>query len=448
MSGSGSNVVTANLARTWRATGHDVLLLCQERNAEHFDFVDAEGDFDRSNATFETRPTGAAPADGRFRLARPSIGSLLPVYVYDAYEGFVVKRFIELSTKELDSYVDPNVAALESAIAEHRPDAIFVNHEVMGPYIAKRAGATYVVMIHGSALEYVVGVDPRFVPYAEAGLGAARAVIGGSRYMIERAAAVVPGWTERGVVVNPGCDVELFAPTGRADQLPIAGFVGKLIAAKGPQDLVTALGHTKTPELRSVFVGYGGFQAELRHLAVALQAGDVAGALEIARVGEGAPLPAVGRFLEDLLNGPEDARTAYLERIRSVPIEFTGRLEHGPLSAALPRWDVLVVPSVVPEAFGMVAAEAAASGVLPIVPAHSGIGEAGAAVEKAIGRPGLLTYDPSSPIEGIAEAIDRVLAIPSETRREMGLAAAELARDTWSWERVGERLLEVASSPN
>ena len=35
----------------------------------------------------------------------------------------------------------------------------------------------------------------------------------------------------------------------------------------------------------------------------------------------------------------------------------------------------MVVPSTFPEAFGMVAAEAAASGVLPISAAHSGLAE-------------------------------------------------------------------------
>jgi hypothetical protein len=82
--------------------------------------------------------------------------------------------------------------------------------------------------------------------------------------------------------------------------------------------------------------------------------------------------------------------------------------------------------------------------VLPVVPGHSGIGEAGAAIETAIGRPGFLTYDPKRPIEGIAEAIDRVLAVPHPERREMGKVAADLAHATWSWEKVGEKLLAVA----
>jgi glycosyltransferase involved in cell wall biosynthesis len=182
----------------------------------------------------------------------------------------------------------------------------------------------------------------------------------------------------------------------------------------------------------------------MRELAALLQRGRLDAARDLAVSGDGRPLEHVLRFLERLEGEPEDVRRDYLQRMAEVPVEFTGRLEHGPLSKTLPGWDVLVVPSVVPEAFGMVAAEAAASGVMPVVPAHSGIGEAGAAVERALGRPGFLTYDPVVPVEGIAEALDRVLAVPRAERREMGRIAADLAHATWSWERVGERLLEVA----
>jgi glycosyltransferase involved in cell wall biosynthesis len=446
LSGSGSNVVTANVTRTWRRAGHDVLLLCQERKPELLDFVDRAGDFAPDNQSFDLEATNVRGAAGTCRLARPQIGEILPVYVYDEYEGFTAKRFVDLDERELSDYVSRNVTALKAAIREHRPDAIFVNHEVMGPYIARLAtenAGTYVVMLHGSALEYVVRVDERYGPYAEQGLGSARAVVGGSNYMIERASSVVSGWRDRAVVVNPGTDVDLFAPTDHPVDSPTVGFIGKLIAAKGPHNLLTAIGLTRTSDLRAVFVGYGGFEEEMRALTHAFQTGDLEAARAIAEHGEGQPLEHVLRSIDVLTSDPA-LRDGFLHRIGSVPIEFTGRLEHGPLSETLPSWDVLVVPSVVPEAFGMVAAEAAASGVLPIEPAHSGIAEAGAAVEHAIGRPGFLTYDPRDPVAGIADAIDRVLAVPRPQRVQMGRVASELAHATWSWDGVGEKLLAAA----
>ena len=43
LDGSGSNVYTARVTEEFRATGHHVLLLCQERHPERYPFVDAFG---------------------------------------------------------------------------------------------------------------------------------------------------------------------------------------------------------------------------------------------------------------------------------------------------------------------------------------------------------------------------------------------------------------------
>ncbi|MFN2490759.1 MAG: glycosyltransferase family 4 protein [Actinomycetota bacterium] len=456
LTGSGSNIYAANTARRWRAAGHDVLLVCQERAAHVFDFVDAAGDFAGGNRSWDASPTGAPPAAGRCTVVRPDIAGLLPVYVLDDYEGFSVKRFVDLTDDELERYTRANVAAFTSAIERHRPDAIIVGHEVMGPAIARRAcahtDATYLAKLHGSALEYAVKVQERYRDLAREGLCGAQVVVGGSRYMVAAASAVVPGWERRAAVVNPGCDVDLFRPrsesvssTARAKppDARAVGFVGKLIAAKGVHDLLAALGLTSAPGLRLAVVGYGGFEPRLRALAEAFARGDLGRAEAIARAGEsGAPLNHLATFLSSpRVDGD------YVARAAAVPVEFRGRLEHGPLARLLPMFDVLVVPSKVPEAFGMVAAEAAACGVLPIVPRHSGIGEVGAALEDALGAPGLVSYDPASPIEGIAAAIDRTLTIPPGERVEMEAVVVELARRMWSWEHVATRLLELALDP-
>ena len=54
---------------------------------------------------------------------------------------------------------------------------------------------------------------------------------------------------------------------------------------------------------------------------------------------------------------------------------FTGPLEHRHLVHLLALADATVVPSIFPEAFGMVAAEAAAAGSPPLVARHSGLAE-------------------------------------------------------------------------
>lgn len=444
LTGTGANIYTANVARALRRQGHDVMVMCQELRAAELDFVDAHGDFDEHNARYSEHETGAVAAPGRCRVIRPHIGDVLPVYVYDEYEGFSAKLYVDLTDAELEHYTRANVDALVAAIEDLHPHAIITGHEVMGPYIARlaceRTGTRFVAKLHGSALEYAVRVQERYRRFAIEGLGAAHHVVGGSRYMVDAASSYVPGWAHRATVVNPGADVDLFRPVERAAPArPTVAYVGKLIVSKGVHHLLAAAGLT-TSGFDLTIIGYGRYEPELRALSTALAAGDVDTAAAIAAKGDGRPLDDLAAFLRS-----DDVTQAYLATLAATPVTFEGRLDHGPLSRRLPHVDLLVVPSVVPEAFGMVAAEAAACGVLPVVPDHSGIGEAGGAIETHVGRPGLLTFDPGDPIRGIAGAIDRVLGLSFDERRSLGAAATELARATWSWDTVARRLLEAAS---
>lgn len=444
MRGSGSNIYTANIARTWRKEGHEVLLMCQEMHPEVLDFVDEAGDFDETNTSFYVRPLTAEGSLGRCSLVRPAIGGLLPVYVYDEYEGFEVKRFVDLSDEELQRYTNANIEAMVTAIESHRPQAIVTGHEVMGPYIAReacaRTGTRYAAKLHGSALEYAVKEQPeRYLRYAREGLGGAVAITAGSEYMLREAGKVIPEVVELGAVVNPGCDIHLFRPSsGPPAEPPIVGYVGKFIVQKGVHNFLAALGLTRS-SYEVTIVGYGGFEEELHELDAALRAGDLDRARSVVSGNE--RLDHLAEFLSS-----EDANEDYLARARRMPVRWAGRLDHEPLSKELPRWDVCVVPSVLAEAFGMVAAEAAACGVLPIVPRHSGIGEVGSLLEEALGAEGLLTFDPEDPVRGIALAIDRVLGLPREVRLEYAQKAIELARERWSWEYVADGLLTQAVS--
>src|SRR5204862_2280721 len=74
-----------------------------------------------------------------------------------------------------------------------------------------------------------------------------------------------------------------------------------------------------------------------------------------------------------------------LEARAPVGTLFTGALEHRHLRHLLPLCDVAAVPSIFPEAFGMVAAEAAAVGVLPVVSAHSGLAEVAGGIREEVG---------------------------------------------------------------
>ena len=94
---------------------------------------------------------------------------------------------------------------------------------------------------------------------------------------------------------------------------------------------------------------------------------------------------------------------------------FTGPIYHGDLPKLLPAADAAAVPSIFPEAFGLVAAEFAASGVVPFVADHSGLTEAGGIVGQ--GLPFDLRVGMDGFEENLAKALTDYLGLPEEERR-------------------------------
>jgi glycosyltransferase involved in cell wall biosynthesis len=426
--GTGSNIYNANLAPALARLGHEVHLLCQDRE------VELEG----------------------VEIHVPDIGGLLPVYVKDPYEGFEVKAFPELTEEELDHYLDANVAAVRAVAATLTGgiDAALANHLVMGPAILARAGVpSYAAKIHGSALEYTVKPHPRFLPYAEEGMRGAAGVLVGSRHTGEslwEALPEVPGLREMTRLGPPGVDVDAFGP-GNSREAGLVAFVGKLIVSKGVDLLLAAwpLVRARHPEARLEIAGFGEFEGGLRRLQGALERGDLDDAREVARRGRGleggeeAPLPILSAFLADPPRGYIDAA-----RAAAGSVEFVGRLEHDEVSAFLPRADALVMPSTFPEAFGMVAAEAAACGTLPISAGHSGMLEVSR--ELAAGLPpevaGLISFPVrEGAVEAIAARLSTWLSLPPERREPSREALVETVRRLWSWEGVARGVLAAAA---
>jgi glycosyltransferase involved in cell wall biosynthesis len=431
--GTGSNIYNANLARVLARLGHEVHLLCQDRE------VDLEG----------------------VEIHNPEIGGLLPVYVKDPYEGFEVKAFPELTDAELDDYVGANVEAVRKIAAEAGGiDAALANHLIMGPAILARAGiAPFAAKVHGSALEYTVKPNPRFLPYAREGMEAAAGVLVGSRHTAESlwaALADVPGLREKTRLGPPGVDTDEFSPSPKRHARgrlpgPSVVFVGKLIVSKGVDLLLAAwpLVHARHPEARLQIAGFGEYEDALRRLQAALERGDLEGAREVARLGRGLeggpvePLPILSAFLAD----PPDG---YAEAARRAvgSVDFIGRLEHDEVAELLPRAEALVMPSTFPEAFGMIAVEAAACGALPVSAEHSGMREVSrrlaAALAPEVGR---LTSFPieAGAVEAIAERLDRWLALPEDEREAVREALVETVRRLWSWEGVARGVLAAAA---
>jgi glycosyltransferase involved in cell wall biosynthesis len=446
--GTGSNIYTANVARALATLGHEVHLVCQDRQ------VRIEG----------------------VEIHNPDIGGLLPVYVKDPYEGFEVKSFPELTDDELKRYLDANVAAVrELAAAVGGFDAALAGHLIMGPAILARAEiGSFAAKVHGSALEYTVKPNPRFLPYAEEGMAAASTVLVGSRHTAESLWAAlpqVPGLREKTRLGPPGVDTEAFGPRVLSRQEgesaasigrtppptapPAAGglgvvFVGKLIVSKGVDLLIGAwpLVLAEHPGARLVVAGFGAFESGLRRLVDALDGGALDIAQEIAEAGRGleggpdGPLTILAGFLANLPEG-------YLEAARGMgsSVEFIGRLEHDEVAELLPGMEVLVMPSTFPEAFGMVAAEAAACGVLPVSAGHSGMREVSRELAKALpeGVAELVSFPvEEGAVEAIAARLSAWLELPEGTRAEAREALVATARRLWSWEGVARGVLAAS----
>jgi glycosyltransferase involved in cell wall biosynthesis len=370
----------------------------------------------------------------------------------------------------------------------------------MGPVVLARglasAGVPYAVKIHGSALEYTVKPYPRFRPFAVEGLERANGILVGSRHTAESLWTEIgdPAVEARTRLGPPGVDVDRFTPrepaearqglerlrarlAAAADPSVPAGdpagdsfarapgeaaaalgtvapddrlvvFVGKLIASKGVELLLAAwpLVLAREPRARLLVVGFGAFRPGLEGLARDLERGDL-DAVRALRSEHGAELPHLAAFLDSLRN-PEDA-DAYRAAARGMTerIAWSGRLDHAELTDVLPAAEAMAVPSTFPEAFGMVAAEAAACGALPVVAAHSGLAEVartlGAAAPEA--ARGWLTFDVGpGAVRELAGDLSAWLAAPADLRAATREAIVAATRESYSWQGVARSVIAAA----
>jgi glycosyltransferase involved in cell wall biosynthesis len=507
LGGTGSNVYNARLAAAFVAQGHEVHLLSQDRHAERQSFVDAVGDWDAGALRLRDVRERDDAREGRCTVYRPNIGDLLPVYVADRYEGIRAVTFAECSGAQIAHYLDANVAAVRELVERVSPDVALANHLVMGPAILARSLADrvpYAVKVHGSALEYTVKPEPeRFLPFAREGLAGAGGVLVGSHHTaaslwramdderIERRTRLGP----------PGVDVARFIPREPAEAAvglgalasrlqqgaaaqdaqadgdafardersagaalarldpaidQLVAFVGKLIVSKGVDLLLAAwpLVLRDVPAARLVVVGFGAYREGFESLLAALADGDMARATQIARAGrsledhasEPRPLGHLLAFFDGLSGQALEEYLAAASTLRDRVV-LTGRLDHEELADLLPACEAMVVPSTFPEAFGMVAAEAAACGVLPVSAAHSGLAEVSdalaAAVPPQIARMLSFPVDDGS-VRALATCVVGWLQADPHARAQARRGLVETVRERWSWGGVARGVIAAA----
>ena len=486
--GTGSNVYNARLVPALVRAGHTVDLLAQDPQARELDWVDAVG---------ALAPDGAVTAIDVLRepvgvtIWQPDIGGLLPVYVEDRYPGFAVKTFVACSDEEVEAYVEANARAIAALAARSRPDLALINHLVTGPLSAARGlprEVPYAVKAHGSDLEYAIAVAPdRFVGAAQEGIARAATLLVGSGHTARRMFELLhdPGLAQRTRLGPPGVDTQAFRPRelaeAQADVRTIAerllaaparagdggtfardehavarallgldlaagphvAYVGKLLRNKGVDLLAAAwpLVLAAHPDARLVVVGFGAFADAFDALVAALGAGDLAAVRDLCREHD---LRHLAAFLDA---GEADA--TYLAAARGIAdsVTRTGRLEHDELAPLLSACTAQVVPSTFPEAFGMVAAEAAAAGALPIVAAHSGLDEVAATL--APGLPpearDLLRFEiEPHPVPDIADRLVTWLAMGRDGQAAVRASLVDTARRLFGWDGVAAGVIAAA----
>ncbi len=473
--GTGSNVYNASLATTLAGLGHEVHLVCQDRSVP------------------ELAPPGAA---GSVTIHNPDIGGLLPVFIHDTYEGFEVKTFAELSDAELETYIADNVTAVRELVDSlGGVDAALANHVVMSPVILARAGLRYALKVHGSDLSYTVIPDlDRFRPFAEEAVASANGIVVGSGHIAAQLRQVVddPETDAKVRLGPPGVDTDLFAPlepparserllelatrlrslrehnTGSSwDRDPAAAadavewfaagdgarvvYVGKLIVSKGIDLLLAAwpLVRAGHPRGRLLLIGFGAGEPALRAVVDGFAAGDLGPLRELAAHGRGLEegederLAMLSAFLEA---APDDY--AELARAAADSIRFAGRLEHEEVATPVAASEALVFPSTFPEAFGMVAAEAASTGALPVSAHHSGAAEVSHALAEYLPAnvAALLSFElDRSAATTIAAHLDDWLAMPEDERDSAGEDLRETVERLWSWPGVARTVLAASA---
>lgn len=237
---------------------------------------------------------------------------------------------------------------------------------------------------------------------------------------------------------------------------PIVLFVGKLIVSKGVDLLVVAWPFVRKThaDARLLVTGFGAYREGLEMLIAAISDGDLVTARWIAEGGrafegdKAAPLKLVLAML-DRLERDEDALKAYIEAARGMrdSVTFVGRLEHEFLADVIPVAECQVVPSTFPEAFGMVAAEAAACGVAPISADHSGLAEVTSKLQSNLSgaSAALLSLSTEeSAVEQLATRISGVLALSAAQRAELSARLVQTADESFSWAGVARDLLAAA----
>lgn len=262
---------------------------------------------------------------------------------------------------------------------------------------------------------------------------------------------------------RPDSDLEAKLATVNWDDDKVVLFVGRFIASKGLQSILTALPliFGNHHNARLIAVGHGPLREALEAFVWALRNGELSlverivewgSALEDGASEYAAPKPftEARRFYDELAARGELDK--YLEEARRLPADrviFTGYLSHRELRYLFPCSDIAIFPSVVAEAGPLVFLEALASGCFPLGTYFAGMAASIDAIADSLpvedAQLMKLSAGENRTVADIATKATAALSLGDKHKATL----QEIARRRYDWKNIARDLaLELRSLTN
>ncbi|MEP7242591.1 MAG: glycosyltransferase family 4 protein [Gammaproteobacteria bacterium] len=317
--------------------------------------------------------------------------------------------------------------AAGEALKSFDPDVIHIQNYGQAAHILRPLfpRARFIVHLHDTGLAQVDTHTAKRI------VGEADLILGCSEHVVRTIRAAHPTIEAPMRTVYNGVDAQAFAQPGTSVSAPTGGdaagfriaYVGRLSPEKGVHMLIDAFNRVIEPLPSARLDLYGG-SAMFAYAVVKLYRHDPHWAGIYQYYGSN----PVQRLMRQL-HSPGDRYAAGLRGMQSAAAaratRFVGEQPHSVMAASFAASDLLVVPSVCDEPFGIPALEAMAAAKPVVATAAGGLPEL-----VHDGENGLLV--PRSDPAALAEAM-LLLARSRETRQQMGLAGQRIARASFTW---------------
>jgi glycosyltransferase involved in cell wall biosynthesis len=228
--------------------------------------------------------------------------------------------------------------------------------------------------------------------------------------------------------------------------LPTVMYVGRLILGKGVHDLLVSFCElAANRDVQMIVIGAGPLREWLE------------GFVWFRRQGQNSMIESwidvASEYFNDaqMLRGLDSwylNRESHWNKKDELKVVFTGFMDHTLLRYILPCADIAVFPSLIPESFGLVALEAAAAGVVPLVTDFSGLRDSAMMFEEQIPelKEGSLRF-PLESVDRIQILTQRIEELLMHSKNKSIKEKIRMVCETlYSWKSVTKQLVQVYNS--